>query len=632
MSERFTRLFALPEALYAEGSPLLIEAGALLRDSQNGRLIAQLKLKNLGEKAVQAAKIRLWPQDPAGRPLGGAIEYTYLDQSAGRGDSFGAKNPIPVAEGSTRSFRAELLEVIFADGSLWTAPEGAVWAPLPSGETLETALGDPELCKQLRLERGEDCRFRPARMLDLWRCACGEAVRGETCPACGKGFFEIDRAALTAAKDERLAAEKAAREKAAAEAAERAAALAKEKAERVEKAKARRKKTGKLAALAAAALVVAAAILLGIPGLSAIQAGKAADGGDYIDAMEKYRSAADWGLFNALFHSDEKADALIPAAHYQEGEEALAEGRYEDALASFEAAGDYEDAPSQAQVAKKQVLDWDHRSLSFVGVGGYHTVALKTDGTVLAKGRNENGECLVSDWEDIVSVSAGSYHTVGLRSDGTVVATGMNSDGQCNVSGLEMVIAISAGTNHTVALKLDGTVVAVGRNTNGQCDVESWEDIVAVSAGGKHTLGLRADGTVVAVGDDTYGQCQVQDWRDIVAISAGGMHSIGLKADGTVVAAGDDRAFPGISRWTDIIAVSGGSRYTIGLKADGTAVAVGTGNYGETSIFTWSNLVAVCAGNTHTVGLCSDGTLVAVGRTDYHQCDLSSWQGIKLPN
>ena len=154
MSERFTRLFALPEALYAEGSPLLIEAGALLRDSQNGRLIAQLKLKNLGEKAVQAAKIRLWPQDPAGRPLGGAIEYTYLDQSAGRGDSFGAKNPIPVAEGSTRSFRAELLEVIFADGSLWTAPEGAVWAPLPSGETLETALGDPELCKQLRLERG----------------------------------------------------------------------------------------------------------------------------------------------------------------------------------------------------------------------------------------------------------------------------------------------------------------------------------------------------------------------------------------------------------------------------------------------------------------------------------------------
>ncbi len=327
MSERFTRLFALPEALYAEGSPLLIEAGALLKDNGTGRLIAQLKLKNLGEKTVQAAKIRLWPQDPAKRPLGSAIEYTYLDQSAGRGGSFGAKNPIPVAEGSTRSFRAELLEVIFADGSLWTAPEGAVWTPLPAGERLETALGDPELCKQLQLERGADCRFVPARMLDLWRCACGEAVRGETCPACGKGFFEIDRAALTAANDERLAAEKIAAEKAAAEAAERAAALAKLEAERAEKAKIKRKKTRKLLALAAAALVVAAVILLGIPGLSAIQAGKAADAGDYIDAMEKYRSAAGWGIFNALFHPDEKADALIPSAHYHEGEEALAQGR-----------------------------------------------------------------------------------------------------------------------------------------------------------------------------------------------------------------------------------------------------------------------------------------------------------------
>ena len=344
MSERFTRFFALPEALYAEGSPLLIEAGALLRDSQNGRLIAQLKLKNLGEKAVQAAKIRLWTVSALGDAAPEPVEYTYLDLKAAHGTAFGSQKPIPIPDPTTRSFRAEILQAAFADGSRWTAPEGAVWAPLPAGETLETALGDPELCKQLRLERGEDCRFRPARMLDLWRCACGEAVRGETCPACGKGFFEIDRAALTVAKDDRLAAEKEAAEKAAAEAAEQAAALAKLKAERAEKAKARRKKTGKIAALAAAALVVAAAILLGIPGLSAIQAGKAAGAGDYIGAMEKYRSAAGWGLFNTLFHPDEKADALIPASHYQEGEEALAEGRYEDALAAFKAAGNYADA------------------------------------------------------------------------------------------------------------------------------------------------------------------------------------------------------------------------------------------------------------------------------------------------
>jgi tetratricopeptide (TPR) repeat protein len=63
--------------------------------------------------------------------------------------------------------------------------------------------------------------------------------------------------------------------------------------------------------------------------------------------VEKYRSAAGWGLFNALFHPDEKAASLEPAARYQEGEEALAEGRYEDALAAFEAAGDYRNAPER---------------------------------------------------------------------------------------------------------------------------------------------------------------------------------------------------------------------------------------------------------------------------------------------
>ena len=363
MSERFTRLFALPAELYAEGSPLLIEAGALLRDSQNGRLIAQLKLKNLGEKAVQAAKIRLWPQDPAGRPLGGAIEYTYLDQSAGRRDSFGAKNPIPVAESSTRSFRAELEEVIFADGSLWTAPEGAVWAPLPAGETLETALGDSELCKQLRLERGEDCRFRPARMLDLWRCACGEAVRGETCPACGKGFFEIDLPALTAAKDERLAAEKAAAEKAAAEAAERAAALAKLKAERAEKAKARRKKTGKLAALAAAALALCfAAFLLitkvVIPNSQYNKAVALLDAGQYEEAIEAFKALGNYK--DAADRVPEAQAAQIEAenaAAYADAEALLAEGRYEEAIAAFEALGGYKD--SQDRIAEVQAAQID---------------------------------------------------------------------------------------------------------------------------------------------------------------------------------------------------------------------------------------------------------------------------------
>ena len=44
------------------------------------------------------------------------------------------------------------------------------------------------------------------------------------------------------------------------------------------------------------------------------------------------------------------------------------------------------------------------------------------------------GQCNVSYWKDIIAVSAGSSHTVGLKKDGTVVATGDNDYGQCDVS------------------------------------------------------------------------------------------------------------------------------------------------------------------------------------------------------
>ena len=100
--------------------------------------------------------------------------------------------------------------------------------------------------------------------------------------------------------------------------------------------------------------------------------------------------------------------------------------------------------------------------------GGYHTVGLKKSGTVIACGNNDNGQCDVSHWHDIVSISAGNCHTVGLKKDGTVVACGNNYYGQCNVSKWEHIVAISAGKDFTVGLKEDGTVIAVGDNLFGQ--------------------------------------------------------------------------------------------------------------------------------------------------------------------
>ena len=131
-----------------------------------------------------------------------------------------------------------------------------------------------------------------------------------------------------------------------------------------------------------------------------------------------------------------------------------------------------------------------------------HKVELKEDGTVIASGENDKGQCNVSDWTDIVSVAVGNRYTVGLKKDGTVVAVGENEDGQCNVESWTNIISISAKNGHTVGLKADCTVVATGKNTDGQCNVSDWADIVFISAGENYTLGQKGDGSTVIAGKD----------------------------------------------------------------------------------------------------------------------------------
>ena len=249
--------------------------------------------------------------------------------------------------------------------------------------------------------------------------------------------------------------------------------------------------------------------------------------GDYKDSVERAKQCAEKKVAAQKRARNRKrllicavvvitAAALVyfcviqPAMFYRKADELLAAGDYEGALAQFVAAGGYGDAWERSFALWGEITPRET-----VSTGISHTVGLKADGTVVAVGDNDYGQCDVDGWTDIVAVSAGSYHTVGLKADGTVVATiviGLFYHGQCDVDGWTDIVAVSAGDSHTVGLKADGTVVAVG-NFSGRYGVDGWTDIVAVSAGSLHTVGLKADGTVVSNGDD---QCDVDGWTDIL--------------------------------------------------------------------------------------------------------------------
>jgi len=255
-----------------------------------------------------------------------------------------------------------------------------------------------------------------------------------------------------------------------------------------------------------------------------------------------------------------------------------------------------------------------------VAGGDFHTVALKSDDTVVAWGHNEQGQTTVpAGLSGVVAIAAGGNHTVALKSDGTVVAWGWNHEGQTTVpAGLSGVDSIAAGGFHTVALQSDGTVVAWGLNFSGQTTVPAGlSGVVAIAAGDLHTVALKSDGTVVAWGSNSQGQTNVPaGLSGVESIAAGVYHTVALKSDGTVVAWGSNGSgqttVPAGLSGVEAIAAAGG--HTVALKSDGTVVAWGSNSSGQTTVPAGlSGVVAIAAGGNHTVALKSDGNVVAWG-------------------
>nr|WP_246372485.1 hypothetical protein [Gordonia humi] len=85
-------------------------------------------------------------------------------------------------------------------------------------------------------------------------------------------------------------------------------------------------------------------------------------------------------------------------------------------------------------------------------------MGLRRDGSVLSTVRDSP----TAVWSDVLAVAAGSGHTVALRSDGTVVATADLGGVGRDVATWTDIEAVAAGSEFTLGLRSDGTVVGAG--------------------------------------------------------------------------------------------------------------------------------------------------------------------------
>ena len=250
------------------------------------------------------------------------------------------------------------------------------------------------------------------------------------------------------------------------------------------------------------------------------------------------------------------------------------------------------------------------KKIASVSAGAAHNVALCSDGTVVTWGSNFSGQlgtgtAIVSSLiptnitglgalsgKTVVAVAAGSNHSLALCSDGRVVAWGRGTSGQLGTGSTsssslpvavswtgvmagKTVVSISAGADHNLALCSDGTLVAWGRNDFGQIGnnlagnlsspdrVETssgalmGKTVISLAAGTNHSLVLLSDGSLAAWGSNAQGQLgtigsngsfvPIAVARNIGAlfgktvtkIGCGEFHSMVLSSDGDLASWGE---------------------------------------------------------------------------------------------
>ena len=253
-----------------------------------------------------------------------------------------------------------------------------------------------------------------------------------------------------------------------------------------------------------------------------------------------------------------------------------------------------------------------------IGNQNYTGLALKNDGVLVSFGGPSMGT-------NIVAAAVGGAHTLALKTDGRVIAWGNNTYGQANVpSDLTNVVAIAAGTNHSLALTADGIVVAWGDNLHGETSMPpGLNNVVAIAANAYLSLALRNDGTAAMWGDN-YGYLSLIPLDHIVAISCDMHSAVVLKTDGTV-ATWNFYLPPTLvpNDLSNVVAIASGYYHHLALKSDETVVVWadwGYGTYGQTNVPNGlSNVVVIAAGGNFSLAIAPDHLPTADNQSVFDQ-------------
>jgi hypothetical protein len=227
-----------------------------------------------------------------------------------------------------------------------------------------------------------------------------------------------------------------------------------------------------------------------------------------------------------------------------------------------------------------------------------NTFAFGPPGTVVGLG----GSIVPPGLTNMVAVSAGS-HSLAIRSDGTVVGWGSNLSGEATPpEGLSNAVAVAAGRDFSVVLKADGTITTWGYSAKIKDMPAGLFGVIGIAAAQDYTVAVKADGTAVSWGGINVA---VPTGTNLAAVAAAYPFSRGLRSDGTVEIPTDVPFAQEPIVISNIVAIAGGGFRCVMLRNDGIVLIEDWGSRSANPVAGISNVVAVSSG----LALRSDGTV-----------------------
>ena len=253
-----------------------------------------------------------------------------------------------------------------------------------------------------------------------------------------------------------------------------------------------------------------------------------------------------------------------------------------------------------------------------VSAGGWHTCALKTDGSVVCWGNNGEGESAVpAGLAPTVNITTGQFSTCAASTAGTVACWGDNYYGESTPPALTGAVQVAAGLYHACARISDGTVQCWGRADEGEtAPPPGLSGVTQISAGGLHSCALTG-GTVVCWGDNSYNETATPaGLSGVTQFSTGRYHTCAIVASAVTCwgdnSAGESTVPAGLGAVTQVSA--GLAMHTCALISNGTVTCWGDNSYGQaTPPAGLTGVTQISSGQYHSCALKSDFSIVCWG-------------------